>query len=193
MNSVEKPLHQSRVPYQQQQVNRKPVPPRSAERTVIQPLTPIQQRHPSHTHNRTSSSTALPPSSSPQLHQQLSSSPANNNSNMYQPNYSYPQQPQPTTRRTLSNATSSTSSTNGGPPMRKNSAGASTLQRTVSNRSGTSANSYVASMRKQKATVWSDRAQVHASSSLHPLSPSLAYRLTDFCVARGPSSCCQAA
>ena len=139
-------------------LNRKPVPPRSAERTVIQPLTPIQQRQPSHSHNRTSSSAALP--SSTPSHTLQHTPPPSNGNNMYQPNYSYPQQAQPMTRRTLSNATSSTSSTNGGPPARKNSASASTLQRTVSSRSGSTANSYVASMRKQKATVWSDRAQV---------------------------------
>ncbi|KAL9054100.1 MAG: hypothetical protein Q9162_004357 [Coniocarpon cinnabarinum] len=72
---------------------------------------------------------------------------------MNQTNYSYPNAG---TRRTLSNATTSTASTNGG---RKHSAGASTLQRTTSSRSGSSPTSYVALMRKQKATVWSDRAQ----------------------------------
>ena len=65
------------------------------------------------------------------------------------------------TRRTLSNATTSTSSTGGGGvPARKNSAGSSTLARSTSSRSGTSPTSYVALMRKQKATVWCERAQV---------------------------------
>ncbi|KAF2871195.1 hypothetical protein BDV95DRAFT_56695 [Massariosphaeria phaeospora] len=59
------------------------------------------------------------------------------------------------TRRTLSNATSSTSSTTG-TPIRSNSGA---LRRSSSTRSGPSPSSYVALMRKQKATVWCDRSQ----------------------------------
>ncbi|KAF2192005.1 hypothetical protein K469DRAFT_346146 [Zopfia rhizophila CBS 207.26] len=58
------------------------------------------------------------------------------------------------TRRTLSNATTSTTSTSG-TPNRSNSG----LRRSSSSRSGNSPTSYVALMRKQKATVWCDRAQ----------------------------------
>lgn len=58
-------------------------------------------------------------------------------------------------RRTLSNATSSTTSTTG-TPNRSNSGA---LRRSSSSRSGNSPTSYVALMRKQKATVWCDRAQ----------------------------------
>lgn len=68
------------------------------------------------------------------------------------------QQPQPQQfmgRRTLSNATSSTTSTTG-TPNRSNSGA---LRRSSSSRSGNSPSSYVALMRKQKATVWCDRAQ----------------------------------
>ncbi|KAJ9629343.1 hypothetical protein H2203_001716, partial [Taxawa tesnikishii (nom. ined.)] len=73
----------------------------------------------------------------------------------------------PTTRRTLSNATSSTSSTanSGTPnpalaraPTGQISTYASSIRRSTSSRS-TAPTSYVALMRKQKATVWCDRAQ----------------------------------
>jgi hypothetical protein len=67
----------------------------------------------------------------------------------------YPPPPGQGTRRTLSNATASTSSTSG-TPNRSNSGA---LRRSSSQRSGTSPSSYVALMRKQKATVWCDRAQ----------------------------------
>ncbi|KAH7135360.1 hypothetical protein B0J11DRAFT_575953 [Dendryphion nanum] len=77
-----------------------------------------------------------------------------------QPPQQHQQQQQPPftgqgTRRTLSNATSSTSSTTG-TPNRSNSGA---LRRSSSARSGNSPTSYVAMMRKQKATVWCDRAQ----------------------------------
>jgi hypothetical protein len=64
----------------------------------------------------------------------------------------YPTQYQGGLRRT---PTSSTSSTNG-TPNRSNSGA---LRRSSSTRSGSSPTSYVAMMRKQKATVWCDRAQ----------------------------------
>ncbi|KAK5735393.1 hypothetical protein LTR17_008245 [Elasticomyces elasticus] len=80
-----------------------------------------------------------------------------------------PQQQQPygqPTRRTLSNATSSTSSTstNTGLQRAPTTSGFSTAsapRRSTSSRSTSSASptSYVALMRKQKATVWCDRAQ----------------------------------
>ncbi|KAK3627845.1 hypothetical protein LTR56_018961 [Elasticomyces elasticus] len=81
-----------------------------------------------------------------------------------------PQQQQPSygqpTRRTLSNATSSTSSTstNTGLQRAPTTSGFSTAsapRRSTSSRSTSSASptSYVALMRKQKATVWCDRAQ----------------------------------
>lgn len=75
----------------------------------------------------------------------------------YPTQYPPPQQQQigQGTRRTLSNATSSTSSTTG-TPNRSNSGA---LRRSSSSRSGNSPSSYVALMRKQKATVWCDRAQ----------------------------------
>lgn len=65
-----------------------------------------------------------------------------------------------TARRTPSNATSSTSNTTA-LPTRTPSTVSSTLSRTASSRSGASLSpsSYVALMRKQKATVWCDRAQ----------------------------------
>lgn len=60
----------------------------------------------------------------------------------------------------MSSATASSSS-NGrnGPPTRNSSNASGDIYRTTSSRSGGPALSYVAMMRKQKATVWSDRAQ----------------------------------
>ncbi|KAF2769776.1 hypothetical protein EJ03DRAFT_382502 [Teratosphaeria nubilosa] len=76
------------------------------------------------------------------------------------------QYPGQSTRRTLSNATSSTSSTstNAGlqrAPTNPSFNAAAAPRRSTSSRSTTSASptSYVALMRKQKATVWCDRAQ----------------------------------
>ncbi|MCJ1353924.1 MAG: hypothetical protein MMC33_003911 [Icmadophila ericetorum] len=66
-------------------------------------------------------------------------------------------------RRTPSNATTSSSNTlsNTLVPVRTSSSVSLTLRRSTSSRSGVSitTSSYVASMRKQKATVWCDRAQ----------------------------------
>ncbi|KAF1848028.1 uncharacterized protein K460DRAFT_353068 [Cucurbitaria berberidis CBS 394.84] len=64
----------------------------------------------------------------------------------------YPTQYQSGLRRTPTSSTSSTTGT----PNRSNSGN---LRRSSSARSGTSPTSYVALMRKQKATVWCDRAQ----------------------------------
>ncbi|KAF2125393.1 hypothetical protein P153DRAFT_300326 [Dothidotthia symphoricarpi CBS 119687] len=64
----------------------------------------------------------------------------------------YPSQYQGSLRRTPTSSTSSTTGT----PNRSNSGA---LRRSSSARSGTSPTSYVALMRKQKATVWCDRAQ----------------------------------
>lgn len=68
-----------------------------------------------------------------------------------------------TNRRTPSNATNSSSNTmsNTLVPIRTSSSVSLTLHRSTSSRSGASitSSSYVASMRKQKATVWCDRAQ----------------------------------
>ncbi|KAF3000097.1 hypothetical protein E8E13_003139 [Curvularia kusanoi] len=64
----------------------------------------------------------------------------------------YPSQYQSSLRRTPTSSTSSTTGT----PNRSNSGA---LRRSSSTRSGTAPSSYVALMRKQKATVWCDRAQ----------------------------------
>lgn len=64
----------------------------------------------------------------------------------------YPSQYQTSLRRTPTSSTSSTTGT----PNRSNSGA---LRRSSSTRSGNSPTSYVALMRKQKATVWCDRAQ----------------------------------
>lgn len=67
----------------------------------------------------------------------------------------YPQYPSQYQTSLCRTPTSSTSSTNG-TPNRSNSGA---LRRSSSTRSSTTPNSYVALMRKQKATVWCDRAQ----------------------------------
>jgi hypothetical protein len=92
-----------------------------------------------HSRTRTTSSGVFPvaPSPTTTMHSQYSQ---------------YPTQYQGGLRRT---PTSSTSSTNG-TPNRSNSG---TLRRSSSQRSSGSPTSYVAMMRKQKATVWCDRAQ----------------------------------
>ena len=143
--------------------HRKPLP-QPGTNTRIQPLTTIRpeqqprssslQQGPSHVHSRTVSSGVFPPVvTMPQQVQEPQQAPAQSS---YQ---AYMSQHAPSTRRTLSNGTASTSSTSNGPPPRKNST-TSNLQRSVSSRSGTAPISYVALMRKQKATVWCDRAQV---------------------------------
>ncbi|KAI9844858.1 MAG: hypothetical protein M1838_002000 [Thelocarpon superellum] len=77
------------------------------------------------------------------------------------PAYQYPSAvTKPPARRTLSNGTTSTSTTGSGlMPVRTGSNASLTLRRSTSTRSGTSPCGYVALMRKQKATVWCDRAQ----------------------------------
>lgn len=124
----------------------------------IQPLTKIvpdshyqhmgqhQPKTRTHTHTRTVSSSIFP-----------ISNPASTQYAAYQPNYSG-------NRRTPSNATASstmTTSTNGGLPTRTTSTVSVSLRRSTSSRSGGSLapTSYVALMRKQKATVWCDRSQ----------------------------------
>lgn len=68
-------------------------------------------------------------------------------------------------RRTLSNATTSTSSSNQPQNLARTttntapSSYASSIRRSTSSRSNNTPSSYVALMRKQKATVWCDRAQ----------------------------------
>ncbi|KAF2274407.1 uncharacterized protein EI97DRAFT_451728 [Westerdykella ornata] len=145
-------------------LHRKPIPKPGISMRPPQPYShpgptdPYQQMS-NHSRTRTSSSGVFPiPSASPTtytppgtMHSQYPS--------QYPPQQQQQQQQQQQlaqgTRRTLSNATSSTSSTTG-TPNRSNSG---TLRRSSSSRSGSSPTSYVALMRKQKATVWCDRAQ----------------------------------
>ena len=110
-----------------------------------QHLGPHQPTTRTHVHSRTISSSIFP------MNNSNSPQPA------YQPNYSG-------NRRTPSNATASstmTTSTNGGLPTRTTSTVSISLRRSTSSRSGGSLapTSYVALMRKQKATVWCDRSQ----------------------------------
>ncbi|KAI9803921.1 MAG: hypothetical protein M1825_001801 [Sarcosagium campestre] len=147
---------------------RKPVPAPLSQ-VKLQTLTPIipdVQQMPyapgsitqtsSHNRTRTSSSSTVPhltPSStfSPL---QTTASPGTYQSTMNQYTLS-------NTRRTLSNATTSSSVTGNGNaagPTRTVSSTSTSLRRSTSGHS-TMAGGYVALMRKQKATVWCDRAQ----------------------------------
>lgn len=121
--------------------HRKPLP-----QSGLQPLTQIHD-DPRQVRNRTPSAT------SPQQ-------PFAYQSPQYHPQMAQYNTTTTTTRRTLSNATTSTSSTNtstGNSATRRN----SDLRRSSSGRSTGSqtSSSYVALMRRQKATVWCDRAQ----------------------------------
>lgn len=124
---------------------------------------PVQQSQPPslHSRSRTASSSIFPTS---EVQMQPSGMPPQIHPAQYQAPLS---QPAAMARRTPSNATASTmSSGNPNIPMRQNSG--SSLQRSTSSRSGGSPTSYVALMRKQKATVWSDRAQVRYICKPHP-------------------------
>lgn len=109
-----------------------------------------QATYPAHRHSRTSSSSMAPHPSQP------------TNTSYSQSSY---QSTINNTRRTPSNATSSTyplsTPSNGFIPGRTPSTVSVSLRRSTSSRSGASItpSSYVALMRKQKATVWCDRAQ----------------------------------
>ncbi|KAI4268822.1 MAG: hypothetical protein L6R38_007712 [Xanthoria sp. 2 TBL-2021] len=102
-------------------------------------------------HSRTSPSTSSPYLPYPRTSTQSTGSPYNKNTNS---------NAAPLSRRTPSTSTTSTSNTSHG-PSRASSTISNPLSRTSSARSGQSitSSSYVALMRKQKATVWCDRAQ----------------------------------
>ncbi|MCJ1369798.1 hypothetical protein MMC20_001010 [Loxospora ochrophaea] len=139
--------------------HRKPVPMHHGMEADLRPLTKIvpdsqlgasglhQGPVMSHSRTRTSSSSIFPqapPASQPS-----------------QPPSSYPNAVN-NNRRTASSATNASSNAWGAStPARTSSTNSSTLRRSTSTRSGASITptSYVALMRKQKATVWCDRAQ----------------------------------
>lgn len=140
--------------------HRKPIPPHaSVNHSDLQPLTklvpdvdlrkPQQQRS-------VSQYSDFPPR---QASRQFSGLPP---SSQHQPplQHQYQQSPAFAGRRTPSQSTSTTHN-NGFPPSRTPSNVSSHISRTSSTRSGVSVapGSYVALMRKQKATVWCDRAQ----------------------------------
>lgn len=140
VDSYAPPYRPVRLPH------RKPLP-----QTGLQPLTQIvpDEHRSAHSRTRTSSSSIFPP---------LSGNNFTYNPPQYQP--AMTQYTTTQTRRTLSNATASTSSTStsaGAGNARRN----SDLRRSSSGRSTGSqtSSSYVALMRRQKATVWCDRAQ----------------------------------
>ncbi|RDW84756.1 hypothetical protein BP6252_02346 [Coleophoma cylindrospora] len=124
-------------------VRRKPIP--QIYTPQPQPISvPMYQQH---SRTRTTSSSAFPT--------EVYSPPYAQNNNMTMPtNY--------TSRRTPSTNTFSTTNSGNGPfPSRQQSNSQNDLRRSTSSRSGgtTAPSSYVALMRKQKATVWCDRAQ----------------------------------
>ena len=134
--------------------HRKPLPPAPdlSRRTDLRPLTKIVP------------DIGLPPSRQPPPTSAFSS--YTRNGPRPPPPSSPTSQQYPDTaaksRRTPSQSTTSTShSNNGYPPSRTPSNVSSVLSRNASTRSGASSTpgSYVALMRKQKATVWCDRAQ----------------------------------
>ncbi|KAF2651852.1 hypothetical protein K491DRAFT_606107 [Lophiostoma macrostomum CBS 122681] len=137
--------------------HRKPVPKPGV---AVRPAQPYSHLHTEsiqaagHSRTRTTSSGVLPlgHAASPTTQQ---TPPGTMHASQYPTQYPPQQVIGQGTRRTLSNATSSTSSTSG-TPNRSNSGN---LRRSSSARSGNSPTSYVALMRKQKATVWCDRAQ----------------------------------
>ncbi|KAI9654669.1 MAG: hypothetical protein M1821_005876 [Bathelium mastoideum] len=154
---VDRPMAQYQIPH------RKPLP---AQLVQPQPhssqnLPPSTSVAPQHSHSRTASSGILPPSLINSQHP-----------TSYQTNYqsNNMQAFGSGTRRTPSNATSSTSSTgtggNGAHPVLNRASTSNSfnnvLRRSTSSRSSATnpaPSSYVALMRKQKATVWCDRAQ----------------------------------
>ncbi|CAK4017168.1 Hypothetical predicted protein [Lecanosticta acicola] len=155
--------------------HRKPVPGRTSvsPATSFTMQTPMPKQPPaqaqpyarqaSHSRTRTSSSNAIPYNASNPSPPQLNTDTCTMTSQHPRQQPPYPGQ----SRRTLSNATSSTSSTNTTAGLQRvpTSSGQSTtsgVRRSTSSRSnGSSASptSYVALMRKQKGTVWCDRAQ----------------------------------
>lgn len=106
------------------------------------PVYPQQTQPLSHSRSRTTSSNILPA--------------VNSYSNMNQPSPTY--SPYNDSTRRLSTATSSTSST-GGQITRSGTNNSTGVRRSTSGKSSASPTSYVALMRKQKATVWCDRSQ----------------------------------
>ncbi|USW51628.1 hypothetical protein Slin15195_G049470 [Septoria linicola] len=153
-------------------MHRKPLPTRrhpdaapSSFNNAQTPKLPPQQHGTSHSRARTNSSGVMP------IYNTSHSPPLPSTSSAYSMTQQQPQPqqqqyaPQPSQqRRTLSNATSSTSSSNTNlnrAPTNSNYSTAASVRRSTSSRSNSSISptSYVALMRKQKATVWCDRAQ----------------------------------
>lgn len=150
------PLQQYQTPYQQQQqMNQQampkasqyyppPYPPTSSMPTPSHPIPSVpplltqQQQYPQ-------------PQQYPQQQQQYPHQ---------QQQYSQQQQHPISARRTLSNATTSTTSSNQGSTfLASNPSFSSSIRRSTSSRSNNTQSSYVALLRKQKATVWCDRSQ----------------------------------
>ncbi|KAI9830340.1 MAG: hypothetical protein M1819_005721 [Sarea resinae] len=148
-----------RAPAAYQFPQRKPVPMNDGSNAKLQPLTRIQPdsqlpagprtlQNPHH-HARAPSSSGY--SQNPPFPAPVQAAVYQNAMNQHY-----------AARRTPSNATASTSTsgTGGGlVPVRTNSSTSGEIRRSTSSRSAGSPSGYVALMRKQKATVWCDRAQ----------------------------------
>ena len=142
-----------RGPGSYQLPHRKPVPaPNINRRNDLRPLSKIVPDIDLPSSGQQQATSASPRSKYPRnVPQQPTPSPSSQ---------SYPK-PLPSSRRTPSQSTTSTSNTGYNIPSRTPSNVSSVLSRNASTRSGasTTPGSYVALMRKQKATVWCDRAQ----------------------------------
>lgn len=142
---------------------RKPIPSPYTYNNPQQPPQPLHQQATLYTHSRsrTTSSNTFPTAPYPSQH------PPQHQSHIQPPQSQYPQSMQVhayTSRRTPSQGTFSTTGSAGngnGPLPFRQSSHSQDLRRSTSSRSGSSIQptSYVALMRKQKATVWCDRAQ----------------------------------
>ena len=135
--------------------HRKPVPMQRSYNDLQQrpeQQQPSPAQHAGNFSRPSISSSTVPPNRSP--------NPSDRNNSVYSTQSQQTVYAQPS-RRTLSNATSSTSSTNTA-GLQRAPTNSNMPRRSTSSRSAGSASptSYVALMRKQKATVWCDRAQV---------------------------------
>ncbi|KAH8702188.1 hypothetical protein BGW36DRAFT_394898 [Talaromyces proteolyticus] len=117
-----------------------------------------------HQRNRTSSSNVLPYAGSNHHHHYNNFHPQKHHHGQFlhrpsQQHTQAPATPSAGPTRTLSNATSSTNSTGNNYLTQTMSSVSSDIQRSASSRSAAVPLSYVALMRRQKGTVWCDRAQ----------------------------------
>ena len=147
------------VPYEHP--HRKPVPPHpSVNHSDLQPLTKIVSDDSPSSQLQQRQANSVPYSAFPPRQASRQPPPTSAVTQQQQQQQQPSQYPAPLSRRTPSQSTTSTTYT-GFTPSRTPSNVSSHISRTSSTRSGASVSpgSYVALMRKQKATVWCDRSQ----------------------------------